>query len=103
MEHRSKEILLENQLIDRLWGKITLLQPADEKEAIIAHTLEEIRTSSDDPVHQEIFSELSDENKRKEFIHRFLSFGVIEDLLCDQQVEDIIINSTNLIFVHHAE
>ena len=100
---RPKEIQLENQLIDRLRGKITLLQPMDEKEAIIVHTLEDIHLSSDGARYQEIFASFSDESKRKDFIRRFLSYGVIEDLLCDQHVEDIIINSTNLIFIHHAE
>ncbi|MCX5681081.1 MAG: ATPase, T2SS/T4P/T4SS family [Candidatus Omnitrophica bacterium] len=103
MMNRSNEILLENQLLDMLFGKITLLQPINEKEAIIAHAIEWIRASSDSSKYREIFEEFKDENKRKEFIHRFLSFGIIEDLLCDQQVEDIIINCTNVIFVHHAE
>lgn len=101
--NRAKEIQLENQLVDRLGGKITLLQPMDEKEAIIAHTLEDIRLSADGHKFQEIFDGLGDDAKRQDFIHRFLSYGVIEDLLCDQHVEDIVINSTNLIFVHHSE
>jgi len=101
--NRAKVIQLENQIIDQLWGKITLLQPVDEKEAIIAHILENIRLSADAVKYQDIFANLSETNKRKEFIRKFLSYGVIEDLLCDQHVEDIIINSTNQIFVHHAE
>ncbi len=101
--NRSKHIQLENQIIDELWGKITLLQPMDEKEAIIAHILENIRLGPDGSKYQELFADMADEGKRKEFIHQFLSYGVIEDLLCDQHVEDIIINSTNTIFVHHAE
>lgn len=100
---RAKEIQLENRLIDRLWGKITLLQPMDEKEAIILHTLEDVRLSNDAVKYKEIFDSFSDENKRKDFVRRFLSYGVIEDLLCDQHIEDIIINSTNMIFIHHAE
>ena len=87
----SKHIQLENQIIDELWGKITLLQPMDEKEAIIAHILENIRLGPDGSKYQELFADMADEGKRKEFIHQFLSYGVIEDLLCDQHVEDIII------------
>ena len=101
--NRAQAIQLENQIIDKISGKITLLQPRDEKEAMIALVLEDIRLGSDGIKYREIFDELGDESKRKEFIRRFLSYGAIEDLLCDQQVEDIIINSTNIIFVHHAE
>lgn len=101
--NRSMVITLENQIVDKLWGKITLLQPLDEKEAIVDHVLQEIRSSGDGHKFQEIFDEIADTSKRKEFILQFLSYGVIEDLLCDQGIEDIIINSTNTIFVHHSE
>jgi len=103
MIDRARIILLENLLIDQLWGRIALMQPLNEKEELIEIAFAKIRDGEQGRNFKEAFDELKDEEKKREFIANFLSYGIIEDLLCDVLVEDIIINATNTIFVHHAE
>ncbi|MDP8264686.1 MAG: ATPase, T2SS/T4P/T4SS family [Candidatus Aceula lacicola] len=100
---RVKCINFENLLVDLLWGKITLLQPMDEKERLTNLAFDEIKEGSQKERFKDIFVELDPPDKRKEFIFTFLSYGIIEDFLCDPGVEDIVINSTNTIFLHHSE
>ena len=40
---------------------------------------------------------------KNNFIKKFLSYGIIEDLLYSADVEDIIINALKPIYVHHAQ
>ena len=99
---RKLQIDFENALIDHTWGKITLVQPIDEKELVISHAMEQIREKDKSGKFSEVFAFLGYPGKLREFISDFLSYGVIEDLLCDYHVEDIIINSTSIIFIHHT-
>lgn len=100
---RAKCINFENLLLDLLWGKITLLQPMDEKGRLASLAFNEIKEGPQRERFKDIFAELDHPDKQKEFIFGFLSYGIIEDFLCDPGVEDIIINSTNTIFLHHSE
>ena len=48
------------------------------------------------------FEQMSLADIRREFVQKFLSYGIIEDLLYDPEVEDIIINGLKPIYIHHA-
>ena len=100
---KPKSIELEHFILDKLWGRLTLLQSQTEKEEII-QTLLTVGAGSDDKDRlKKDLQNLSGNDERVKFIHGFLSYGIIEDLLCDSEVEDIIINSLNPIYVHHSQ
>jgi len=87
---------IENEILDKLAGKICLMESVDKrKESMFG-----------------IFLEVYNTNRCKRFIARnkgleletffkeFLSYGIIEEFLNDPEVEDIMINSLAPIYVH---
>ena len=53
-------------------------------------------------MQSQTMDELTREEAREKFIDQFFQYGIIEDLLKEPEVEDIIINSLNPIYVHHT-
>ncbi len=102
-EDQNKELDLERVILEKLAGKFTLLQSRSEKENIVASVLSESRMQHDRRQIEKDLQRLSVSEERMKFIKSFLSYGVIEDLLCDSQIEDIIINALNTIYVHHSQ
>lgn len=102
MEKRKVDI--EAKLLDKILGRINLLQNDQDKKEIVGNAISELygATKQDTFMQSQTLSELSDDRSRESFIEKFFSYGVIEDLLRDQDIEDIIINSLNPIFVHHT-
>ena len=98
-----KNLDLEMLIVEKLQGKLTLLQSRSEKESMIASALSEARGSQEKRILEKEIQKIANSEERAQFIKNFLSYGVIEDLLCDSQIEDIIINSLNTIYVHHSE
>ena len=97
----EKYIELEFCLTDVLKGKMNLLQPPEEREAAVREALQEILDSGEFP---ELKTELeSDEDQRIQFITNFLSYGIITEVLCDANVEDIVINNLKPIYIHHSQ
>ncbi len=97
-----KLLELERLLIDNLQGRLTLLQPDDEREATVLQILESI-LKKDTLAEFKNEPELLSAEGRIQFTKRFLAYGIIEDLLGDSDVEDIIINSLKTIYIHHAQ
>ncbi len=93
---KTESLELEAFVIEQLRGKFTILQPQNEKEEAVLAVLK----NADGKIS--FSGKLSPEDK-KNFMRQFLSYGLIEDLLCDSDVEDIIINSLNTIYIHHAQ
>ncbi|MBF0595731.1 MAG: CpaF family protein [Candidatus Omnitrophica bacterium] len=91
---------LEDQLLDRLKGKLQLLQPQQEKEEIAFACLESVVVNDKS---RKFASELSSDTDKSHFIRSFLSYGIIEELLCNADVEDIVIHGLKPIFIHHAD
>ncbi len=102
MEKRKVEI--EASILDKIMGKINLLQNDKEKREIVSAIISELygATHKDAFMQSQALNELSDEEAREKFIGDFFTYGVIEDLLKDQDIEDIIINSLNPIYIHHT-
>ncbi len=92
----------EFRLIDRLQGRLLLLQPEDERVFEVKNAINEVLN---DPQNAFPASDLNleTEEKRARYVKEFLSYGIIEDLLGDSQIEDIIINSLKPIYIHHSE
>ena len=102
MEKRKVEI--EASILDKVMGKINLLQNDKEKREIVSAIISELygATQQDAFMQSQALNELSHEDAREKFIGDFFTYGVIEDLLKNQDIEDIIINSLNPIYVHHT-
>jgi len=89
---------LEKWTLDRLVGKMSLMMADDERKQVTIAALQEV-LKGEGAVY---FQQMSMSDLRKEFVQRFLSYGIIEDLLYDPEVEDITINALKPIYVHHA-
>ena len=93
----------ENELVDQLFGKVRLLQEFDEKVALVEEAIQRVLEKDGGLQYGEIADELADEINRIKFIEEFLSYGLIQDILGDSEVEDIIINATRPIYIHHSQ
>jgi len=90
---------LEKLVLQRLVGKMALMLTDDEREGLVKAVLEEVLNDEG-----KIFAEcLVDADGKGSFIKKFLSYGIIEDLLYNADVEDIIINALKPIYIHHAQ
>ncbi len=94
---------IESKILEKLAGRINLLQSYAEKESAIQEALSEVCGTLDQAVLEDKVSALKNEHERKQFTRDFLTYGVIEELLANPDVEDIIINSLNPIYIHHSQ
>lgn len=99
----EKKFDLENKLIDVLYGRLHLLQDYAQKVRIVSDGLKILFANDERRLFKKEMELLDKEDVRKAFIHDFLSYGIIQDLLSDFDVEDIIINSLKSIYIHHSE
>jgi len=96
----SQYIELEFKLVERLVGRMNLLQPQNEREILVEEALSEIFRRGE---FSEFKEALENTEARLRFIQKFLSYGILTELLCDNYVEDIIINHLNPIYIHHSQ
>jgi len=97
--NKNEYFNLEALILPRLVGKMSLMLTDHEREALTRAALEETlkdegKTFADD---------LASAENRNVFIKKFLSYGIIEDLLYNSEVEDIIINALKPIYIHHSQ
>lgn len=91
----KEQIEFQSRVLDRLPGKIFLLQDADQRREAIYQTFLEVYGSGVYHLpHGGGSSEL------ESFFNEFLQYGIIEEFLTGHDVEDIIINSLYPIFIH---
>lgn len=102
MEKRKVDV--EAKILDKITGRINLMQNDKEKKDIVNTVIAELygSTSRDAFMQSQTLSELTNEEERERFVGDFFKYGIIEDLLMDPDTEDIIINSLNSIFIHHT-
>ncbi|MBF0388354.1 MAG: CpaF family protein [Candidatus Omnitrophica bacterium] len=98
--NKNTRLELEDQLLDRLKGKLKLLQPDNEKMELALASLESVLVSDKS---RKFSSEFTSNEAKTVFVHEFLSYGLIEELLCNSDVEDIVIHGLKTIYIHHAE
>lgn len=90
-----ERIEIENEILDKLTGKIFLLQETAHKNEVIFQTFLEIYNNS----HRcQKFIKKSKGLELDGFFKEFFSYGLIEKFLNDPEVEEITIN--NLSFIH---
>jgi len=94
-----ERIAIENEILERLAGKIFLLQDLARKRDIIFQTFLEVYNSTNG---QNLVSKLNNLDLEKLF-NEFLSYGVIDEFLADPEVEDIMINYLSPIYIHKTK
>ncbi len=87
-------------LIDKLYGRMSLLQPQKDREGLVAEVLTGVLANGE---FAQLKHELDNTEQRLQFIRNFLSYGIVTDLLCDFCVEDLIINNLKPIYIHHSQ
>jgi flagellar protein FlaI len=99
-----KKIDVEAKILDKLLGRINVLQSAGEKKDVVSGIISELygATAKDSFMQSQALSELSNEDERERFLDGFFQYGLIEELLHDPDTEDIIINSLHPIYIHHT-
>lgn len=95
---------VEANILERLFGKISLLQTQQEKENVVINAIVDTygHTIGESFLQNKVISELNTEEGRKKFLEDFFSFGVVDELIFDPNTEDIIINALNPIYIHHT-
>ena len=100
---KQLEILeIQDEVLRKLVGRVSLLQGNAEKEETVMHVLTEVCGNIETEERKEAIRTLITEEDRKKFVKELLSYGVVEEFFHDPAIEDVIINSTNPIFVHHS-
>jgi flagellar protein FlaI len=94
-----EKLAIENEILERLAGKVYLLQDLGRKREIIFQTFLEVYNSS---TGQSLVSKLENLDLERLF-NEFLSYGVIDEFLSDPDVEDIMINYLDPIYVHKTK
>ncbi|VAX35797.1 Type II/IV secretion system ATP hydrolase TadA/VirB11/CpaF, TadA subfamily [hydrothermal vent metagenome] len=91
---------LEFKLVEQLYGKMRILQPQEEREEVVQKGLSIVLENEE---FSEFKNTFDDTEKRRAFIQSFLSYDVLTELLCNNKVEDIIINNLKPIYIHHNQ
>ncbi len=99
----KQSIDLQTALVEKLYGRFHLLQRHDEKIEVVQEGLKEFFLEGNKTRFKKEMEELDNEHIRNQFIQNFLSYGLLQELLSDINVEDVIINALNPIYIHHSE
>ena len=95
-----ERIAIENEILDKLSGKIFLLQDFTHKRDVIFQVFLEVYNNS----HQmQKYIRKSKGLEMEGFFKEFLSYGIIEDFLGDPDVEDIMINYLSPIYIRKTK
>ncbi len=95
-----ERIAIENEILDKLSGKIFLFQDFTHKRDTIFQVFLEVYNNS----HQlQRFIRKSKGLEMEGFFKEFLSYGIIEEFLSDPDVEDIMINYLSPIYVRKTK
>ncbi len=96
--NKNEYLDLETLTLQRLAGKMSLMLTDLERESLAKIALEEALND-----RAKAFAEgLATVEDKNNFIKKLLSYGIIEDLLYNADIEDIIINALKPIYIHHA-
>ncbi|MFA5346291.1 MAG: ATPase, T2SS/T4P/T4SS family [Candidatus Omnitrophota bacterium] len=95
----KERIAMENQILEKLAGKVFLLQDINRKREIIFQTFLEVYNSESG---KGMVGKLQNLDLEKLF-SEFLSYGVIDGFLEDPEVEDIMVNYLSPIYIHKTK
>jgi len=96
--NKNEFLELEKLVLTRLVGRMSLMLADFERENLVKLALQEVLTDEGKALADTVASG----DVRNNFIKKFISYGIIEDLLYNPDVEDIIINALKPIYIHHA-
>jgi flagellar protein FlaI len=99
MINKNEHLELERLTLLKLAGKMTLMLSDADRQTIIKAALEEVLKDEGSA----FANDMASSENRASFIKKFMSYGIIEDLLFNIDVEDIIINALKPIYIHHAQ
>lgn len=93
---------MESELLEHLFGKISLMQSREEKEKVVLSAITQTygKTAQESFLQHEAVAELASDEGRKKFLDSFFSLGFIDEILKDPHTEDVIINALKYIFIH---
>jgi archaeal flagellar protein FlaI len=94
-----ERIEIENEILDKLKGKIFLLQDTTAKREIIFQAFLEVYNA---PRCQKFVRKCKG-LELEVFFNEFLSYGLVDQFLADPEVEDIMINYLSNIFLHKTK
>ena len=89
---------LIERLLEALRGRMSVIQPLNERYHLAATTLESLYKQ--DTAGR--FPPLIGEESTRQFLDAFLSSDLIDEFLDDPTIEDIMVNATEPIFVHRT-
>ena len=89
---------VQHALLDRLRGKLNLIQSPGERDHLAGLALDELYRDR----RNKGFPRLSGDQRRA-FIIEFFSYDVIEEFLMDPMVEDVMVNAMDPIYVHRTD
>jgi archaeal flagellar protein FlaI len=92
--------LLEDQILDRIRGKLDYSQSPVTREAILKEAFDHF-CKSVDKTAVSLYGCLLDDKGRADFFEQLQGLGIVDELLGDPQVEDIIINGTEPVYIHN--
>jgi len=95
----KERIDIENEILDKLAGKIYLLQDLTRKREVISQAFLEVYNT---PRCQHFIRKTKGLELEK-FFNEFMSYGIIEEFLADPDVEDIMINYLSPIYIHKTK
>ncbi|MEW6171198.1 MAG: ATPase, T2SS/T4P/T4SS family, partial [Candidatus Omnitrophota bacterium] len=95
----KEKFAIENEILDKLAGKIFLLQGPIEKRDTIFQVFLEIYNSPRSKRFIKKYKGLDVES----FFKDFLSYGIIEEFLSDSEVEDIMINYLSPVYIRKTK
>lgn len=101
--NKEKEIEFELCLAESMIGKFTLLQSQTEKEAMVDLSIAALLRDDAAGRFAELKTVFQSPEAKTQIIQNFLSYGIVQDLLCEFDVEDVIINSLKPIYIHHGQ
>ena len=96
----AERIAIENEILDKLTGKIFLLQDVTHKRDVIFHTFLDVYNNS---VKCQRFIKKSRGLEMEGFFKEFFSYGIIDEFLKDPDVEDIMINHLSPIYIRKTK
>jgi flagellar protein FlaI len=94
-----ERIEIENEILDKLTGKIFVLQDPDHKREFIFQAFLEVYNSA----RCKRFMKKTKGLELETFFKEFLLYGMIEEFLADPDVEDIMINYLSPIYIHKTQ
>jgi flagellar protein FlaI len=98
--NKNIRLELEDQILEKLKGRLQILQSQEEREELTLAALDSVILTDK---AKRFSNEFLLAEEKNQFVREFLSYGMIEEFLCDSDVEDIVIHGLKPIYLHHTQ